>query len=144
VDGDDVRVVEPGEQFGFAGEAFGEARFVLAVGGEDLDRDQALERFLAGLVHDAHPAAAEAFEDLELRELAGDFIRGWWRFRGTPGVAMDHRPRGQRLAQQAGGAERLRGIGGQRGAAVGAGGSGHDRVVCLPQKRERRIVTNIL
>ena len=71
VDGDDVRVVELGEQFGLAGEALGETSpRPTRSGGEDLDGDDPVERFLAGLVNHAHAAAAEAFEDFELGNLS--------------------------------------------------------------------------
>ena len=70
VDGDDVRVLEPRRRFGLGPEAG-----AVCVGGQvrladHLERDGAVERFLSGLVDDAHAAAPEFGEQFEVPELA--------------------------------------------------------------------------
>jgi hypothetical protein len=71
VDGDDVRVAEAGEGLGFAGEAVGKAWVGDALGREEFKGDEAVEGLLPGLVNDAHAAAANEFQDFELREGGG-------------------------------------------------------------------------
>ena len=70
VDGDDVRVLEPRGGLGLGAEpgavrVGGEVRFA-----DHLQRDDAVQALLPGLVDDAHAAAAEFFEQLEVAELA--------------------------------------------------------------------------
>ena len=76
VHGDDVGVVQPGQRLGFALEALGEAGFGDLLRRQDLQGDDPVELGLAGLVNDAHAAAAEAFEDFELGKVPGDFLQG--------------------------------------------------------------------
>jgi hypothetical protein len=71
----DVAVAEFGEEFGLVSEAGGELGIALSFGGEDLDGDGAVERFLARFVNNAHAAAAEAFQDFELGEPWVRFLR---------------------------------------------------------------------
>ena len=49
VNGHDVRMVQRGERLGFAGEALGERRIADALGGQELQRDQPVERFCRAL-----------------------------------------------------------------------------------------------
>ncbi len=119
VDRDDVRMAELRQQLGLAGETFGEARVALALGGEDLDRDEAVEGFLAGLVNDAHAAAPETLDDLELRKLARDLLRRRRRDGAGLLARREDRARGERLGQQAGRAEPVLPAGRQGLAALG-------------------------
>ena len=70
VDGDDVRVLEPGGGLGLGAEpgAVGVGRQVRLA--DHLQRDDPVEALLPGLVDDAHAAAAEFLEQLEVAELA--------------------------------------------------------------------------
>ncbi len=72
VDRDDVRVVDRGRELRLAQEAVAE-RFVLGeVGGEELERDVALQALVLGQVDDAHAAAAEQGLDAVPGELGAD------------------------------------------------------------------------
>ena len=67
----DVRVVEPGQESGFAVEAFrkgGVARERLR---QELERHQAIELWLARLIHQPHAALANQFDDLQLWKSRG-------------------------------------------------------------------------
>ncbi len=127
VDGDDVRVVEAGQGLGLAGEALGEGGVGAALGGEELEGDEAAEGFLAGLVNHAHAAAAEAGKDLQLGEMRGDLLdrgRGGGGRGGFGKVGLGAEVGGH----EAGGAETGRGVGREDGvatrAAAGGGGVG--------------------
>ena len=119
-DGDNVRVIEPGEDAGLAVEAFLEG----GVGcprswPEDLQGDEAVELGLAHLVNRAHAAGPDQFEDLEVRELRrhlGDFGRRRPRGRGT-GRFRDGCGGGQHALRT----ESLRGVFGERSAAFRTG-----------------------
>ncbi len=83
VDGDDVRVVEPGDGLGLVAEPAD-----LVVGGQrggpdHLQGDGAVQADLSGLVDDAHAAAAELGLDLVVAEIAhpcaGRQARRWLR-----------------------------------------------------------------
>jgi len=120
VDGDNVGVVEGGEGAGFASEAFGELGVVDAFGGEELEGDEAVEGFLPGLVNDAHAAAAEEFEDLELGKVGGNLVRRQGRLGGGGVIGED----GFRLeveGHEAGGAQAGGGAGREGHAALGTG-----------------------
>src|SRR6266550_9615838 len=63
IKGDDVRMIEPGDGFGFGAEALD---FVLAaelIPANHLQGHDAIELALAGLVDDAHSADAELFQE---------------------------------------------------------------------------------
>ena len=68
VDLHDVRVPELGDRLGLDPEAGQMLRRRLAPANDHLERDQAVQPRLSGLVDDAHPAAAERSQDL----VAGD------------------------------------------------------------------------
>ena len=68
-------MAERGERVRFTGEASGKLRIHHALRREQLQRDEPVERFLPGLVHHAHAAATEAFEDFKLREVRRDLRR---------------------------------------------------------------------
>ncbi len=72
VDGDDVRVVDRGGQPRLAQEPLAEALVLGELGGEDLQRDQPLEREIVGAVDDSHPAAADQRLDSVAGKLAAD------------------------------------------------------------------------
>jgi len=59
VDGDQVRVVEPGHRAGFGGERLAEGCVRAELGREDFDRDVAVERLLPRLIHRAHAALGD-------------------------------------------------------------------------------------
>ena len=64
VDGDDVRMAQPGDGVGLGPESVELiGRGVLALG-DHLDRHDPAELLVAGLVDDAHTAAAQQLEDL--------------------------------------------------------------------------------
>jgi hypothetical protein len=63
VDGDDVRVLEAGDDLGLVTEALGEGRVVQELAGEDLQGDVAVEGGLVGLVDRGHAAPAERLDD---------------------------------------------------------------------------------
>ena len=74
IDGDDVGMVEPGQRLRLAREPLGEARVFLLLASQDLQRHEAVEPRLARLIDHAHAAAAQAFQDFQLREMAGDLL----------------------------------------------------------------------
>lgn len=76
VDHDDVWMVEAGEDAGFAHETLGEVRIGAELPGEKLEGDFAAEMKLAGFIDIAHAAAADEFEDLELREDGPELVDG--------------------------------------------------------------------
>ncbi len=96
-------MIEPRQQLGFAGEALRELRVPFALGREDLERDEAVQRFLSGLVDNTHSAATEAFEDLELRETRADLFHS--RRRGLSGRFIGNGPRLKAQFEKAAGAE---------------------------------------
>ena len=68
VERDDVRMIQPGQRLGLAGEPFGERRVLPDAGRQDLEGDQAVEFLLAGLIDGAHAALADQFQDFQLGE----------------------------------------------------------------------------
>jgi hypothetical protein len=68
VNGDDVRMVQGGQGAGFPGESSGERLVTGERFGKNLERDKAIELRLPGLEDATHPALADQFEDLQLRE----------------------------------------------------------------------------
>ena len=82
VNGDDVRMVQRRQRLRLACEALGKLRIAHPLGREQFQRDEAVQAFLTCLVNHAHAAAAEAFEDFELRKMRGDLFRRQRRLRG--------------------------------------------------------------
>ena len=122
VDGDDVGVAEAGEEAAFALEAGGEGGGGAEVGWEEFEGDETIELRLAGLEDVAHAAGADEFEDFELREGGGDLLtRGRRGARGGSGAGLGGFRDG---GEEARGTEALRGVGGQGGVALRAGGGG--------------------
>ena len=72
VDGDDVGVVQLGQCAGFAQEPLGKFRVAAQLRRQDLQGNDPVELFLPSLVHRAHAAHGEQFENLELRKVFGD------------------------------------------------------------------------
>ena len=72
---DDVRMIQRRERLRLVREALRKLRIVHPLRREQLQRDEAVERFLPRLVDDPHAAAAEAFEDFELRKVRGELLR---------------------------------------------------------------------
>jgi hypothetical protein len=72
VDGDDVRVTEPGEEAAFAGKTVSEPGIGDRWLREDLEGDKAFEFELAGFINEAHAALAYQFNNFELRESCGN------------------------------------------------------------------------
>ena len=68
VDRHDVGVVQLGRRLGLAAEALHRLGRQSQAGGEHLERHLAVERDLPRLVDDAHAAAAELADDLEIAE----------------------------------------------------------------------------
>ena len=85
-DADDVRMVQPRERAALAIETLGEVRVVRERVRQQLERDEAVEVRLAGLEHEAHAAAPDQFNDLELGKGDGEaFERGNLRRGGRRG-----------------------------------------------------------
>ena len=59
MDRHDVRVGEAGRGFRFAQKSDADLLAKRELGRQDLDRHRALEPFVAGMVHDTHPAAPD-------------------------------------------------------------------------------------
>ncbi len=78
VDGADVGVVQRGSGAGFAAKAFESLRILRNVFGEEFERDKATEGGVFGLVNNAHPAAAQFFDDAIVRDGLADHAVGPW------------------------------------------------------------------
>ena len=131
VHGDDVRMAQSSQGLGFAQEALGETRVGPFVRSEDLQRHQAVELRLARLVNDTHAAAAQAFEDFQLREVLGDLGRSEGRLEHFCAVQAEVAGvggGGEAHAHYAARAKALRRARGQRQATLGAGSSGCWRI----------------
>jgi hypothetical protein len=76
VNGHDVRMAQPGERTGFAGETFSESGVATRVLGQDLERHQSIEGLLPGFVNGTHAAIADELEDIQWREMRGEFVDG--------------------------------------------------------------------
>ena len=74
MDADDVWVIQRCERMGFFFKPCGKLRIVCTLWSEQFQRDEAVQRLLPRLVNYAHPTAAEAFENLELREVRREFL----------------------------------------------------------------------
>jgi hypothetical protein len=109
VDGDDVGMIEGREGVGLFFEAQGEFRVEGAFGSEEFEGDDPVEGALACLVDDAHAAPAEAGEDFEVREVAGQLLVRE-RFGGVGGGFGGL----ENLGEETAGAEPARGAGGER------------------------------
>ena len=113
---DDVRVVQAREHAALAVEAFGELRIVRERIGQQLERDEAVEVRLARLEDEAHAAAPDQFEDLQLRKSDGEaFERGDLRRSRGRGFGSGS------SGEDAPGAKSLRRLGGNGRAALGTG-----------------------
>ena len=137
IDGDDVGMVEPRQRLRLARETLGKARVFLLLAGQDFQRHEAVEPRLARLIDHAHAAAAQAFKDFQLRELAGDLLQGRRGFRlrgatrcapaGPASASSDLGVGGQAHAQYAARTKTLGRARRQRRAAFGAGLRGRRR-----------------
>jgi hypothetical protein len=74
-------MVQRGQRLRLLRKAFREPRVTRALGRQQLQCDRTVQRFLPRFINDAHAAASEAFEDLELRKMWRDFLRREWRQR---------------------------------------------------------------
>ena len=85
---------EPGRGLGLAAKAAHGLLVLQAVLADDLDGDDAVRAPLAGLVDDAHAAAAELFEDLEVGQTGRRLVErtgrigGTWRLQDGGGVVL--------------------------------------------------------
>ena len=125
VDRDDVRVVQPGQRLGLARNRSANFGSASCLRRQDLQRHQPVQLGLAGLVNHAHAAAAEAFEDFELREVLWRFpqTRGQWPvdLRAVRTQLRPESPSGQQVQlHEAPRAEPFERVGGQWRAATGA------------------------
>jgi hypothetical protein len=75
VNGDDAGMIQFRERPGFASEALRERGVATRFRGQDFQRDDPIELRLAGLVNDAHAAAANQFQDFELGKVLGQLGR---------------------------------------------------------------------
>jgi hypothetical protein len=66
VDRDDVRMIEPGQGLGFAGEARREGSIAGHLRRQDFDSYQTIQLGLPRLVHRSHAALAEQCQELQL------------------------------------------------------------------------------
>jgi len=73
-DSDDVRMVEPGESAGFAGETLGKARLCGEVRRQDFQRDETSQPRLTRLEDHAHAALTDHLHDFQIRKCGGDFL----------------------------------------------------------------------
>ena len=69
-------MIQLGQRLGFAGETFGKRGIIADAGRENLQRDDAVQLFLARLVNRAHAAFADEFEDFQLRKQRREFGNG--------------------------------------------------------------------
>jgi hypothetical protein len=69
-------MIEQRERLRFVGEPRGKSRFMAHVRRQDFERDQAVELFLPRLIHRAHAALADEFEDFQLRKQRCEFGDG--------------------------------------------------------------------
>ena len=69
-----MRVIQPCESPGLAGESLFKTRVPGDFRGQDLERDQPVQPTLASLVNRPHSALAKQLHDLEVREMAGKFL----------------------------------------------------------------------
>jgi hypothetical protein len=109
---DDMRMAQPCQGAGLAGEALGEGRVAAGLRRQDLHRNQAVQTLLPRLVDRAHAAAAEKFDNLQLRELGRKFLdrrrNEAGRRRGGRGLRGRGSPIGRRAAFQPGQHQALR------------------------------------
>ncbi len=139
VDIDDVRVVELRQRARLAGKARDEIRRERIDWRQDFQRDESIELNLPRLVNDAHPAAPEQFEDLELRQLLRHLrgIADVDDVTGQPDTRSARRRTG-RGHQQALWAEPVGGVSGKRLLALGAEAGGVHSRVGSPATESRR------
>ena len=64
-------MIQASQRPGFAGESFGKRRILGRFGRNDLQRHHPVQIFLARFIDRAHAAAAEQFQNFELREVLG-------------------------------------------------------------------------
>ena len=69
---DDVRMIQGCQSMGLTGKAFREGRITLATRSQQLERDRTVQRLLPGTIDNAHAAAADEFEDFQLRKRGRD------------------------------------------------------------------------
>ena len=78
VDGADVRMVQRGSGAGLAAKTFESLWVLRDVVGEELEGDKAAQGGVLGLVNNAHPAAAQFFDDAIVRDGLADHAVGPW------------------------------------------------------------------
>ena len=81
VNGADVRMIQSGSGARFAAKTFERVGIARDFGGKEFQRDKSAEVRILGFINHAHPAAAEFFDDAEVRnDLSGRAIGfGHWR-----------------------------------------------------------------
>ena len=83
VNGDDVGMIQRGSGLRFLDEAAAALRIAGARGGQNLDRDEAVEAGVLGLVDLAHASGAEFFQKLILENSSADHSGSFFR-KGEP------------------------------------------------------------
>ena len=107
---------KPGQRAGLAIEPLGKTRPARGLGRQDFQRDQPVQRGLAGLIDRAHAALADESENLQLRKQARHLLQAG----RLEGHGLRRRPGFRALFEQAGRAKPLQRAAGQRRAALGA------------------------
>ena len=72
---DDVGMIQPGQRTRLAVETLGEVYALCVVRRQNLQRHDAVERWLPRLIHRPHAARAERPEDFQLRKKFRDFFQ---------------------------------------------------------------------
>jgi hypothetical protein len=115
MDGNDVRMIEAGEDASFTIEPLGKGGIGSEGLREKLESHHAVELGLTGLIDDAHAALSDEIEDFEMREGGGDGLHGRWWVLGRRLAGIGRAGGGREYAF---GAEPLRGIGRQLGLTL--------------------------
>src|ERR1035441_2078399 len=76
VEGDDARMVQPGQRLRLASKPFGKGGVITTARRQDFEGDEAVKLLLPGLIDRAHAATSQQFEDFEAREVPGHLLDG--------------------------------------------------------------------
>ena len=116
MDGNDAGVIELGQRPGFTGEPFGKRGVISNRGRQDLERHDAVEFLLPCFIDRSHSAAADQFDEFELREFSRQFLDA--RRRETRFLLAGYSPSSHCQFHQTSRAKAPRGVGGQRSLAI--------------------------
>ena len=90
-------MAQPGQRARLAGEPVGKAGIAARLRGQNLERNQAIQRRLAGLIDSPHASLAQQFQNLELGEQLGYLRHRGRDERGNPArLAWLGRDRGRK------------------------------------------------